>query len=56
MKYQVSFKMEGFVTVDAENADEAKTMVEEMSEFELCNELCGGAIIEDWEEIEDEED
>lgn len=56
MKYQVTFKLEGIVTVNADNADEARGMVEEMSEYELLNELCGGVIIEDWEEIEDEED
>lgn len=52
MKYQVSFKLEGIVTVEADNAEEAREMVENMSDYELCNELCGGAIIEDWEEIE----
>lgn len=51
MQYQVSFKMEGIVTVEADNAEEAREMVENMSDYELCNELLGGVIIEDLEEI-----
>lgn len=55
MKYQVFFKKEGAVTVEADSADEARMLVEEMSDCELSNNFFSNIEIEDWEEIEDEE-
>lgn len=54
MKYQVTFKKEGIVTVEADSADEARMTVENMSDFELSNNFFNGVEIEDWEEINDE--
>lgn len=56
MKYQITFRKEGIVTVEADSADEARMLVGEMSDFELSNNFFNGVEIEDWEEIEDEED
>lgn len=55
MKYQVTFKKEGIVTVEADSADEARMIVENMSDFELSDNFFNGVDIEGCEEIDEED-